>query len=323
MTSNSSKILFYSTMMMGIMMTISSSNWIMMWCGLEISLISIIPLMISKMMMSSESTMKYFIVQSISSAMLMMAMLIMIMKGDYNYNFMLSTSLLIKTGVAPFHNWVLTVIEGLDLWLMLIVLSINKISPLTLISYTTTSLIMIIWITLMTGSMMGLNQNSMKKIIGYSSIFNMGLIIMVIKSNLMWMYYLLIYSAMLMLITKQLNDMKTLFINQSVFLQSKKNKFMIWINLLSMGGMPPLLGFSIKYMTINQMINFEMISLIVFMVMSSLLVMFFYLRITFLSIMTNSLIIKPMIFKLNMTPLWMSTLTTISLPLVLLMKPLM
>uniref|UniRef100_UPI0030020EEA NADH dehydrogenase subunit 2 n=1 Tax=Kuohzygia albolinea TaxID=3019669 RepID=UPI0030020EEA len=323
MTSNSSKILFYSTMMMGIMMTISSSNWIMMWCGLEISLISIIPLMISKMMMSSESTMKYFIVQSISSAMLMMAMLIMIMKGDYNYNFMLSTSLLIKTGVAPFHNWVLTVIEGLDLWLMLIVLSINKISPLTLISYTTTSLIMIIWITLMTGSMMGLNQNSMKKIIGYSSIFNMGLIIMVIKSNLMWMYYLLIYSAMLTLITKQLNDMKTLFINQSVFLQSKKNKFMIWINLLSMGGMPPLLGFSIKYMTINQMINYEMISLIVFMVMSSLLVMFFYLRITFLSIMTNSLIIKTMIFKLNMTPLWMSTLTTISLPLVLLMKPLM
>nr|WRY72487.1 NADH dehydrogenase subunit 2 [Yangida basnetti] len=317
---NSSKMLFYTTMMMGIIMSISSSNWIMMWCGLEISLISIIPLMISKSMMSSESTMKYFIIQSISSAMLMMAMMIMIMKGDYNYDFLLTTSLLISTGVAPFHNWVLTVIEGLNMWMVLITLTINKISPMTLMSYVITSVTMIMWITIMVGSMMGLNQNSIKKLIGYSSIFNMGLILMIIKSNLMWIYYLIIYSVMMMLMIKLMNDMKIMFINQTVYMESMKNKMTLWTNMLSMGGMPPFMGFSIKYLVMNQMIKMNMIPLVSFMMMMSLIVMFFYLRMTFLSIMSSSIIKKSLIFKLNPTTIWMLSTTLMSLPVILLTK---
>uniref|UniRef100_UPI0030030649 NADH dehydrogenase subunit 2 n=1 Tax=Thailocyba longilobula TaxID=3019674 RepID=UPI0030030649 len=322
MLMNSSKLLFYSTMLLGIFMSISSNNWIMIWCSLEISLMSIIPLMISKLMISSESAMKYFIVQSISSAMLMMAMLTMIMKGDYNYSYMLTTSLLIKTGVAPFHNWVLTVIEGLDLWLMLVTLTLNKIAPLTLISYSTKSMVIIILITMMAGSIMGINQNSLKKLIGYSSIFNMGLILTVIKSNLTWIYYLMIYSMMLMLITTVLMKTKMMFVNQTIFLGSMSNKISIWLNLLSMGGMPPLMGFSIKFMVMNQMINSKLFTLTSMMLMMSLLVMFFYLRITFMSIMNNSLMKKMTLFKITSTS-WLTTLiNSMSLPIILLMKPL-
>nr|YP_010035020.1 NADH dehydrogenase subunit 2 [Parazyginella tiani]QOX09864.1 NADH dehydrogenase subunit 2 [Parazyginella tiani] len=320
MNINSSKLLFSLTMMIGIIMSISSNNWITIWCGLEISLISIIPMMISSLVLSSESTMKYFIVQSISSSMLMMSMLIMIMKGDYNYNYMLTTSLLIKTGVAPFHNWVLTVIEGLNLWMVLIILTINKVAPITLLSYTTNTIMMIIMLTMILGSISGLNQNSFSKLIGYSSIFNMGLIMSIIKINLMWIYYLTIYSFMMLMLIFNLIKWKINFLNQSMMSEFLLNKMSLWLNILSMGGMPPLLGFSIKYMVITHLISIKMISLVSMMVMMSLITMFFYLRMSFMSMMNYSIMNKMKLFKLSLTSIMVLMINLLTLPIVMLSK---
>uniref|UniRef100_UPI003001EB6A NADH dehydrogenase subunit 2 n=1 Tax=Yangisunda ramosa TaxID=3019675 RepID=UPI003001EB6A len=317
---NLSKMLFYTTMMMGITLTMSSNNWMTMWCGLELSMMSIIPLMISKSMISSESTMKYFIMQSISSAMLMMTMLTMIMSGDYNYSFLLTTSLLVKTGVAPFHTWLLTVIEGLEPWMMMITLTINKLAPLTMISYTTKTIMMIIMLTMILGSVSGLNQNSFSKLIGYSSIFNMGLIMSIIKINLMWIYYLTIYSLMMLMLIFNLIKWKINFLNQSMMSEFLLNKMSMWLNILSMGGMPPLLGFSIKYMVITQLISTKMISLVSMMVMMSLITMFFYLRMSFMSMMNYSIMNKMKLFKLSLTSIMMLMINLLTLPIVMLSK---
>nr|UFK32205.1 NADH dehydrogenase subunit 2 [Agnesiella roxana] len=320
MMMNSSKMLFYTTMLMGIMMSISANNWIMVWCGLEISLISFIPLMVTKLLISSESTMKYFIVQSISSSMLMLSMLIMVMKGDYNYNYMLTTSLLIKMGVAPFHNWVLTIIEGLDLMMVMILLTINKIAPITLMSYILTTMMIIICLTILTGSIMGLNQNSIKKLIGYSSIFNMGMLISIMKFNLMWSLYLMVYSILLIMLYSIMKVSKINFINQMVFSENLSTKLSLWLTMLSMGGMPPLLGFSIKYMVMMTMIVMKYISLIILMVMASLMTMFFYMRMMFLSIMNNSTINKIKLFNLNEMSTWTIMINMFSLPMVMVIK---
>nr|WRY72383.1 NADH dehydrogenase subunit 2 [Agnesiella irma] len=320
MKMNSSKMLFYTTMSMGIMMSISANNWIMVWCGLEISLISFIPLMVTKLLISSESTMKYFIVQSISSSMLMLSMLIMVMKGDYNYNYMLTTSLLIKMGVAPFHNWVLSIIEGLDLIMVMILLTINKIAPITLMSYILTTMMIIICLTILTGSIMGLNQNSIKKLIGYSSIFNMGMLISIMKFNLMWSLYLMVYSVLLIMLYSIMKVTKINFINQMVFSENLSTKLSLWLTMLSMGGMPPLLGFSIKYMVMMTMIMMKYISLIILMVMASLMTMFFYMRMMFLSIMNNSTINKIKLFNLNEMSTWTIMINMFSLPMVMVIK---
>nr|YP_010582909.1 NADH dehydrogenase subunit 2 [Aguriahana triangularis]UGN61329.1 NADH dehydrogenase subunit 2 [Aguriahana triangularis] len=318
---NSSKMLFLTTMSMGIMMSISSSNWIAVWCGLEISLVSFIPLMINKMMISSESTMKYFIVQSISSAMLMLSMLIMIMKGDYNYDYMLTAALLIKAGVAPFHNWVLTVIEGLDLKMVLIMLTINKIAPITMMSYLSNKMSIIVLLTVVVGATMGLNQNSMKKIIGYSSIFNMGFIMSVLKFNLVWTMYLMIYSMLLFMMVWVLNTYNVNYINQMVFSETIINSMSLWIILLSMGGMPPLMGFSIKYMVMWYLISMNFIFMISVMVMISLLIMFLYLRMTFLSLMNNSLMNKIKLFNSNETSMIFISINMMTLPIMFMIKP--
>nr|YP_010583039.1 NADH dehydrogenase subunit 2 [Eurhadina cuii]UGN61485.1 NADH dehydrogenase subunit 2 [Eurhadina cuii] len=320
MKMNSSTILFYMTMMMGISMSISSSSWIMIWCGLEISLISIIPLMISKSIISSESVMKYFITQSVSSMMLMLGMLIMVMSGDYNYNYMLTTSLLIKMGVAPFHNWVLTVIEGLNWIMMLTILTINKIAPLTMLSYIFSDLVVTILITVILGAVMGMNQNSIKKLIGYSSIFNMGFIISVLKLNLMWSLYLFIYSTLMIMLTTLIMNNKVMYINQMTFVESIMNSISMWMIMLSMGGMPPLMGFFIKYMVITYLIDMKMILMVLTMVMTSLIIMFFYLRMMFMSILNNSLMIYTKMFQLNEISSNMLIINLITMPILMLMK---
>nr|YP_010582922.1 NADH dehydrogenase subunit 2 [Parafagocyba longa]UGN61342.1 NADH dehydrogenase subunit 2 [Parafagocyba longa] len=317
---NSSNILFINTMSLGILMSVSSNNWIMIWCGLEVSLVSFIPLMINKMMISSESMMKYFIVQSISSAMLMLGVLIMIMKGDYNYDYLLLASLMMKMGVAPFHNWVLTVLEGLDLMLIMVMLTINKIAPLTLMSYLNQSYNMIIMITMILGAIMGLNQNSMKKIIGYSSIFNMGLILTLMKNSLMWMLYLMVYSFLILFMISLMKINKMNFVNQMVFSEMNINKLTLWINLLSMGGMPPLIGFSIKYMAMVYMIDLKLMLIMITMIMSSLLVMFFYMRMSFVSIMSYSVTNKTKLFYMNEMSSWFLMINLTLLPMLMLMK---
>nr|WRY72422.1 NADH dehydrogenase subunit 2 [Farynala starica] len=323
MMMNSSKFLFLTTMLMGITMSVSSNNWIMIWCGLEISLVSIIPQMINKYVMSSESMMKYFIVQSISSSMLMLGLMIMIMKGDYNYDFMLTTALLVKMGVSPFHNWVLTVIEGIELFMVLLLLTINKIAPITLMTYFNSMYSLIILLTILTGAIMGLNQSSMKKIIGYSSIFNMGFILVVMKYSLMWIFYLSIYSMLIGFVIFYMHIQKISFMNQMAFSEMIINKMSLWMNMLSMGGMPPLIGFSIKYMVMMQMIKSNMMTMIVIMIMASLLVMFFYLRIAFVSLMSNSLMQKTKLLKLNEFSSWMMILNLMALPMLMFSKNLM
>nr|WRY72409.1 NADH dehydrogenase subunit 2 [Eurhadina rubra] len=317
---NLSTMLFYTTMILGIVMSISSNNWIMMWCGLEISLVSIIPLMISKLVISSESVMKYFIVQSVSSTMLMLSMMVMVMSGDYNYNYLLVSSLLIKMGVVPFHNWVLTVLEGLDLMMVFIILTINKIAPLTLLSYVMKGVTIIIIITVVLGSTMGLNQNSVKKVIGYSSIFNMGFIITVLKFNWMWMLYMMVYSMLMIMLMLILMINKIMHINQMIFIEMLINKMSMWVVLLSMGGLPPLIGFSIKYMVMLHMISMKIMSVMLLMLLTSLIVMFFYLRMTFLSIMSNSTTLTTKMFELNEISSMIMLINLIMLPIIISMK---
>nr|WRY72448.1 NADH dehydrogenase subunit 2 [Warodia biguttata] len=317
---NSSKLLFLTTMCMGIIMSVSSNNWIMIWCGLEISLVSMTPLMINKSVNSSESMMKYFIMQSISSSMLMLGLMTMIMSGDYNYGYMVTTALMIKMGVAPFHNWVLTVLEGLECIMIIIMLTINKIAPITLMSYLNSTFNMIILLTAMTGALLGLNQSSMKKIIGYSSIFNMAFILAVIKYSSMWFYYLIIYSVLISYLLIYMNQYKISFINQMAFSEKMENKISLWMNMLSMGGMPPLIGFSIKYMVMVYMITNKMNFLMTFMVMASLLVMFYYLRMSFMALMSNSLIQKNKLLKINKLSSSITVFNMMTMPSLMLSK---
>uniref|UniRef100_UPI0030028C17 NADH dehydrogenase subunit 2 n=1 Tax=Limassolla uncata TaxID=3019672 RepID=UPI0030028C17 len=321
MKANLSKIMFMNTFMVGIMMSISSNNWILIWCGLEISMISFIPLMVSKKIISAESSIKYFIVQSVSSSLLMLGMLIMIMKGGYNYDYMVKSSLLMKMGVAPFHNWILTVIEGLKPHMMFIMLTINKVAPITIMSYMLSSMILLICLNALMASIMSINQNSVKKLLTYSSIMNMSFVLIIIKLNLMWTVYFLLYSILLLMMTILMINFKIIYMNQIIMTNNKmSSNILIWMIMLSMGGMPPLVGFSIKYMVLQVMINTKMYLTLSIMILASLIMMMVYLRLTFISMMNSSLSLKLVSYNMKYSSTMMLIMNFSLIPMIFLMK---
>uniref|UniRef100_T1H788 NADH-ubiquinone oxidoreductase chain 2 n=1 Tax=Megaselia scalaris TaxID=36166 RepID=T1H788_MEGSC len=147
------------------------------------------------------------------------------------------SSLILKRGIAPFHFFP-NVIEGLNI--NSFILLTQKIAPLILISYLITNYLFIpIILSIIVGSLGGLNQTSLRKIIAYSSINHLGIgaaIITEIRLN-----YFLFYSFLSITLIYFFNINKLFFINQ-IYSQLLK-KLILFLNFLSLGGLPPFLGF--------------------------------------------------------------------------------
>nr|AWH61904.1 NADH dehydrogenase subunit 2 [Cicadella viridis] len=289
---NSSKFLFVSSMIVGVMVSICSNNWFMIWSGLEISMMSFIPLMSGFNMLSSESMLKYFLVQSLSSSVLLLGMIFTLL-GLKNMTLFMVFGISMKLGLAPFHNWMLVMVDGLSYQCNFILLSIMKISPLTLISYLNYNLNILIILSLIVGSIFGLNQSSIRKILSFSSIYNLSFMISSISYNSMWLGYLFIYSLMLLCVISFFSKFNINYINQVIMNEiSIMMKISIWVVLLSMAGLPPMVGFVMKLMIFEFLINHNEIMILALMIITSMLINFYYMRLMYLCLMFSSLEFK-------------------------------
>nr|YP_011018089.1 NADH dehydrogenase subunit 2 [Bhatia longiradiata]WQH58287.1 NADH dehydrogenase subunit 2 [Bhatia longiradiata] len=317
---NSTKLILTNTMMIGVIMTICSNNWFSMWMGLEISLISFIPLMQTSKNLSSQSMIKYFIVQSVASTLMLLSVMIMLIGVSMMETLLLMLAMLIKVGSAPFHNWVMMIIETMNYYEMWIMLTIIKLPPLTVMYQINSKMLMIpILLGMLISSISCLNQTSMRKTLGYSSIYNMSLMLLTLNKFNVMIMYMIIYSMMLAMLTNLLSKLKISFINQVVFNEKKSlMKIYIWINMLSMGGFPPLLGFFTKLFVIQIMISNNEMMITAIIVLTSMLVMLFYMRLAFTSMMSFSTSMK---WSKNVTNMYFNMmLNLITFPLIVSMN---
>nr|YP_010610824.1 NADH dehydrogenase subunit 2 [Nanatka castenea]WAP91645.1 NADH dehydrogenase subunit 2 [Nanatka castenea] len=319
---NSTKLLYNTTMIIGIMVCICSNNWMMMWSGLEISLMSFLPLMISKNLLSSECMMKYFIIQGMSSSMLMLGFMFMLMTIKMSTFFMI-TSLMLKIGMSPFHNWVLSIIEGLDYSAIFILLTLIKISPLMILAYINILVWIPVMLSLVVGATLGINQNSMRKILGYSSIYNLGFTCSCISEMSLWLIYMMIYSFMLLCVIFMIQKLNVHYLNQIMINDfNLKTKISFWLMMMSFGGVPPMLGFLSKLMLFEFMILNKQILLLLLMMISSLIVMFYYIRSTYMSIMISSILMKWNLLSLSYSLILLTVMNTTVLSILILVKSL-
>nr|QQW48050.1 NADH dehydrogenase subunit 2 [Lipoptena sp.] len=297
MFNNSSKIMFMIILMMGSMISVSANSWLSAWMGLEINLLSFIPLMSDNKLMSTESSLKYFLIQALASTVLLFSVISMYMNmnkffNNYYNEMMIISSLLMKMGSAPFHFWFPNIMEGLSWFNVMILMTWQKIAPLMLISYFKMEMIMLISIILssLIGALGGLNQVSLRKLMAYSSINHLSWMLMSIFNNSnIWMMYFLIYSLLISIIVMMFNLFKISYINQMnfMFLNSKLMKFFIFLNLLSLGGLPPFLGFFPKWLIIQEMLMNNQILLTLMMILSTLVLLFYYIRICYSTFLLN------------------------------------
>nr|YP_010626181.1 NADH dehydrogenase subunit 2 [Problepsis superans]WBK14680.1 NADH dehydrogenase subunit 2 [Problepsis superans] len=321
---NSNKMFFMFILFISTFISISSNSWFGCWIGLEINLLSFIPL-ISQInnMIASEASMKYFLTQTIASINFLFCIIMKMIfffnfENNYLLSIMINSSLLMKMGSAPFHFWFPNIIEGLSWINNFILMTWQKITPMILLSYyfNKNFLIFSIILNIIIGAIGGLNQTSLRKILAFSSINNLGwMISSIIISENLWLFYLMMYSFMTGMMIMLFYMLNSYFINQ-LFIMNLKSliKLNLIINFMSLGGLPPFIGFFPKWIVINFLMTNKYYLLNFIFIMMSLITLFFYIRIIYSSIMMNYFKMKW--FKINLKNKFnvlLNLLTSISL----------
>nr|YP_009144140.1 NADH dehydrogenase subunit 2 [Nyctalus noctula]AKG50068.1 NADH dehydrogenase subunit 2 [Nyctalus noctula] len=292
------------TMMLGTTLVMTSSHWFLIWVGFEMNMLAIIPLLTKQHNpRSTEAATKYFLTQATASMLLMMAAIInLLYTGHWSIlklinpaaTTMMTMALAMKLGLSPFHFWVPEVMQGIPLSSGLILLTWQKLAPLSILymispitnpELLTTMALMSIAI----GGWGGLNQTQLRKIMAYSSIAHMGWMISVLTYNpTMMLLNLFIYIPMT--ITAFLLLMMTSS-TTTTSLSHSWNKLplitaSILITMLSLGGLPPFTGFLPKWLIIQEMAKNNSIILSTVITMLALLSLYFYTRITYTTSLT-------------------------------------
>nr|AIR76491.1 NADH dehydrogenase subunit 2 [Eozubovskya planicaudata] len=302
MTNNSTKLLFLSTLVMGTILSISSNSWFGVWMGLEINLLSFIPMLTSnKNMMMNESPIKYFIVQAMASTMLLFSILFIQMKYQMSWkselipSMMVSSSLFLKIGAAPFHFWFPEIMGTLTWINCLTLMTWQKIAPMMVLSYCiqfSTFMFTISILSIIIGALGGLNQTSLRQLLAYSSISHLGwMISSLMVSENVWELYFIIYSLLsliMVLLFKQMNLFSSNQIYSSTNMKTE-TKFMMFLSLLSLGGLPPFLGFLPKWMVMSSLVENNMTAMMTIMVMFSTITLYYYMRISFSALILSHL----------------------------------
>nr|WDR45084.1 NADH dehydrogenase subunit 2 [Sabethes quasicyaneus] len=293
--------IFFIMLICSSLITISANSWLSAWMGLEINLLSFIPLMNEgkKNLMTSESSLKYFLIQAFASSILLFSIILnmlmfnnnWMMLNNFNELLMLST-LLLKSGAAPFHFWFPNVMEGLNWMNSLILMTWQKIAPLMLISYNWNYYLFIISIlfSITIGSLGGLNQISLRKLMAFSSINHLGwMLIAMMNNELLWMSYFFLYSFLSSSIILLFYNFKMFYFNQinNFFLINPIIVFFLFLNFLSLGGLPPFLGFMPKWLVIQNLIFMNQYFLLFIITCFSLITLFYYLRMSYSIFMLN------------------------------------
>nr|NP_694532.1 NADH dehydrogenase subunit 2 [Panulirus japonicus]BAC16329.1 NADH dehydrogenase subunit 2 [Panulirus japonicus] len=288
--------LFICVLVSGTVLALSSNSWFMAWVGLELNLMSFIPLMTSKKMeLSCEAALKYFLIQAVGSALVIFSAPLLISSEMFYSSILLA--LLVKVGAAPFHFWLPAIVDGLN-WVQLIILmTVQKVAPLFLISIIPNStffcriMMVAALLSSLIGSIGGLNQTSLRKILAFSSINHIGWMLasmtMGESSWLMYFsFYVMISSSICLLFNhQQLFWLPHLVMNKtSLPYTNLVNSF----SLLSLGGLPPFTGFIPKWIVIESLSSKGMILPLLVLIVSSLITLYFYLRLSMSYFMLTS-----------------------------------
>nr|YP_009239921.1 NADH dehydrogenase subunit 2 [Ocypode cordimanus]AMN14555.1 NADH dehydrogenase subunit 2 [Ocypode cordimanus] len=283
-----SSVFFIFTLLLGSLISISSPSWFGAWVGLELNLMSFIPLISSKAnSYLSEAALKYFLIQALGSAILISSSFMFSSFFTFSST-LIFLALILKVGSAPFHFWFPQVMEGL-LWPQALMLStIQKLAPLTLISYLSSGIflnkliILAASLSALVGALGGFNLSSLRRIIAFSSINHLSWMMVAIStSDIFWLLYFFVYSAIVFSITTLFSSLQAFSL--SSLIKSNQNKIsftlLVSFNFLSLSGIPPFTGFVPKWLLIQIMLDLNLFAPLFFLLTSSLVTLYFYLRI--------------------------------------------
>ncbi len=312
--------------MLGMMVMISANHMLILYLGLELLSLSLYSLVAFNRdsAQSSEAAMKYFVLGAIASAMLLYGISIlygitgtldipMLADSIVHTSFdrlvlLFALSFIIvgvafKLGAVPFHMWVPDVYQGAPTAVTLFIGSAPKIAAYAMAMRLLVGslgelhpewqgmLMVLAVLSLGLGNVVAIAQSNIKRMLAYSTIANIGFIVLGILAGSAAgyssaMFYSIAYALMTMgafgvvillsrtgVEAEQLDDYKGLNEKHPWF------AFMMLIFMFSMAGVPPMVGFHAKLAVLRAVVEADLLWLAVLAVLFSVIGAFYYLRV--------------------------------------------
>ena len=314
------------TALLGITVMISAANFVPLYLGLELMSLSLYALVALQRESGRavEAAMKYFVLGALASGLLLYGMSMIygatgtldingvagaIVGGDINRTILVFglvfvvSAIAFKLGAVPYHMWVPDVYDGAPTAVTLFIGSAPKLAAfavairllvgsLSALAFDWQGMLLILsLLSMILGNVIAIAQSNIKRMLAYSTIANMGFMLMgFLTANTdgysAAMFYTVTYVlttlvafGIVLLLSREgfeaelLDDFKGL--NQ----KSPWYAFLMLLAMFSLAGVPPTVGFYAKFSVIEAAVDVGLVWLAVVAVMASLVGAFYYLRI--------------------------------------------
>lgn len=256
-------------------MTISVSDWFLVWIGLEINILRFIALIYRRRIIRVEACIKYFFIQRLGSGLL----IIIFYCGVNWFEYLILVILRYKMGGGPFYFWFPSICERIRWGRCLLLMRFQKVLPLLIVTVLVSIILWrIIIIRIVVGSVGSLNQKKIKRLMAYSSVHHIGWMLLgiYVRDDICFLYllvYRLIISGIILILWKD----KILEVG---VLKNIRSKWSFSLGMLSIGGIPPILGFFLKWWVFFNLLNLDF-RLLVIIILISVLIFYVYLRVVY------------------------------------------
>lgn len=282
--------------------------------------------------LAAEAAIKYYVLGALASGFLLYGISMLygatgsldleevfraIASGRINYTVLLFGVVFIVAGVAfklgavPFHMWVPDVYHGAPTAMTLLIgggpkvaafawgLRLLVVGLLPLAIDWQQMLVILAALSLIVGNLVGIAQKSIKRMLAYSAISNMGFVLLGLLSgvvggrldNIVGAYsaatfYSIIYLlttlgsfGIVMLLARRDFEVDSIDAFKGLNQRHPLFAFVMLVMMFSLAGIPPAAGFYAKFAVLEAVMNTGLTWLVVLAVLSSLLGAFYYLRI--------------------------------------------
>ena len=325
--------------LLGIMLMISANNLLVIYLGLELQSLSMYALVALRRddPRASEAAMKYFVLGSLASGFLLYGMSMLygatgtleidlLARRVADGQIVSRASLLLgivfvvaglafKFGVVPFHMWAPDVYQGAPTPITLLISSAPELAvfaitfrilvegllPLAIDWQKILALLAVA--SLVLGNLTAIAQTNLKRMLAYSTIAQMGFVLLAMLSGVTAgnsvsianaysaaMFYLISYAltslgtfGVMLLLSRQGFEAEEIADFRGLAKRSPWYAFVMLLLMFSLAGVPPTVGFYAKLVVLQALLSegatIAAVSLAVIAVLFSLIAAFYYLRI--------------------------------------------
>lgn len=266
---------------------LSNGSLLFLWVILEIRSIIFICICLSEEEeKKKEPFLMYFLIQSFASSFLLIRLFssILIIKtialeNSNNISLTIIFLIALKIAIGPMHFWLVKIAKLIS-WISIgTLLTWQKIIPLSFLSSFSMNLFIarICVFSLLIGTLRQIKLTSLKILIVFSSIAHLGWIVYPLtKSSILLISYLFIYSLIIIPLIGLMFFSNYKYLFNQIEYKMLTNLFLL---IISLSGIPPLIGFLLKWLSITCII--PSISAIILFSLIACLRFYIYIRITY------------------------------------------